>query len=268
MNMAGSIFIETLRRSWRQVLYWGVALSLMAWVVLLAAQDSKTLQEFANLIERMPMIIQMFGISDAAVLATPEGFINFRFFSTVILLMAVFAVNAGLNVVANEEDTGIMDVLLSMPVPRWRVVLEKYLAYALIGVLIILVTCVGLALEVAAVGIDLNTGRLIESALNMIPTLLMMIAFTTLMTTLLRRKATATAVAAAFIVGSYFVNTLGGMASGMADTVRAFSFFRYYDNQSVMTDGLNFGNMTLLLVLAAVMLAGSLWFFDRRDIGA
>ena len=87
-----------------------------------------------------PLLLQAFGMTDAAQLATPAGFLDFGFFSYMMLVLAAYAVIAGLSVTANEEDRGIMDVLLSLPIPRWRLVVERFLAYALILVLILVLT--------------------------------------------------------------------------------------------------------------------------------
>jgi putative exporter of polyketide antibiotics len=71
-----------------------------------------------------------------------------------------------------------------------------------------------------------------------------------------------------FVVGSYFVDFLGGAASGsLADALRALSFFSYYDATTVMQTGLNWGSVALLLGVTAALVAGALWFFQRRDVG-
>lgn len=34
-----------------------------------------------------------------------------------------------------------------------------------------------------------------------------------------------------------------------------------------MRDGLNFGNMAILLVASALLVAAAVWLFERRDVG-
>jgi hypothetical protein len=110
--------------------------------------------------------------------------------------------------------------------------------------------------------------KLVQSSLNVIPSTLLVMAFTACAAVVIRRKGRATALAAVFVIGSYFINILGESAAGSAaDAIRAISFFRYYDSSGVMQNGLAWGNIVLLVALAAVLVAGSLWFFQRRDVG-
>ena len=44
----------------------------------------------------------------------------------------------GMRVTANEEDSGILDVVLSLPVRRWQVMVEKIAAYLVTIVMIAL----------------------------------------------------------------------------------------------------------------------------------
>lgn len=268
--IAGTIFTETLRRNWRQILYWGIGLALLGVYIAVVIPDVDALKQYAAIAESVPpALLQMFG-ADAATLATPEGFITFGFFGYTLLILAVYAVIAGLGVTANEEDAGILDIVLSLPVPRWRLVLEKLAAYMLIMVAIIVVGFLGMLLgaQTSALMREINMTRLVEGTLNMIPSSLLMIALTAFVAAVVRRKNTATGIVAAFIVASYFVDFLGAAASGSAVSgVRALSFFSYYDAQAVVMNGLNVGNIALLLAVTALLVAGSVWAFQRRDVG-
>ncbi|MBI5671138.1 MAG: ABC transporter permease subunit [Chloroflexi bacterium] len=269
--MTGTIFVETLRRNWRQILYWGISLALLGWMIAAIVQDVDILKQYEQIAKNFPpALLQLFGAEDAATLTTPEGFITYGFFGYSLLILAVYAVIAGLGVTANEEDAGIMDIVLSLPVPRWRVVLEKLAAYMLIMVAIIAVSFLGLLIgaQMSPVMREVNLMRLVEGTLNMIPSSLLMIAITTFAAAIVRRKNTATGIAAAVIVGSYFVDFLGKSASQSAlGGVRAVSFFSYYDPQAVLVNGLNVGHVALLLAITGLLVAGTVWAFQRRDVG-
>jgi ABC-2 type transport system permease protein len=271
--MTGAIFRETLRRQWRQVLYWGAGLGLYGLYITSVINDVDFLQQYAQIMESMPpALLQMFGVEDTAVVATPAGFISFGFFGYSLLILAVFAVVCGMNITANEEEDGIMDVLLSAPIPRWRIIVEKFLAYALMTMLILAVSFVGLliGLQAADLGDESGqvAGQIFEGTINVIPSMLLMIAFTMFMGTVLRRRGTAVAISSVFIVASYFINFLGELAGGtLADVLRGVSLFSYYNPDEVMLNGLNAGNIAVLLLVTAALFAGSLFAFQRRDIG-
>ena len=89
--MAGTVFKDTLRENWRQIIYWGLGMAVLGWFMTLVAGDSDTLKGYADLFASMPpALMAAIGIQDAAAMATPEGFINFVFFGYAILVYAVF----------------------------------------------------------------------------------------------------------------------------------------------------------------------------------
>ena len=102
--MAGVTFIEQLKRSWRQILYYGGGLAFMIAFVMSIMQDVTVLEAYGGMIERMPpQLLSSIGIEDAAIIATPEGFASFAGLTYGSIILAVFAVMAGLDVTANDE---------------------------------------------------------------------------------------------------------------------------------------------------------------------
>jgi len=268
--MTGAIFTETLRRNWRQILYWGLGLGMYGMMVVLLAPNSDMLNSYAKIIQAMPStMLQAFGGEDVTSVATPAGFFNLSFFSYALIIMAFYAAVAGMNVTANEEDAGIMDVLMSLPVPRWKLILEKFLAYVVVVVVILTLTFLctwGVLLAVPTFGID--TGLLLAAVANLLPGTLMMLGLTVLLGAFFRRKNVAIGVASAVIVGSYFIDFIGRAASdSAAGALRVVSFFAYYDSGHVIREGLNWLNVLVLVVAAVVLLVGGMWLYQRRDIG-
>jgi hypothetical protein len=90
----------------------------------------------------------------------------------------------------------------------------------------------------------------------MLPATLMMIALTACLASVLRRKSTAIAAASGIIVASYFLDFIGrAVANEIVNAAQKLSFFTYYDSQDVILNGLNAGNMALLLALTAILVA-------------
>ncbi|MBZ0282306.1 MAG: ABC transporter permease [Anaerolineae bacterium] len=272
--MNGVIFMEMLRRNWRTTLYWGIGLGLYGYIIIIFIPNVDMLQQYAELMASMPpAMLQMFGVEDAATMATPEGFIGSAYFVYVVFMLAVYAVMAGLSITANEEDQGIMDVVLSLPIKRSQIIIEKSLFYLLAVVAIALLGYAGLMLGMATgsgseTALKVDSGIMLAGSINVIPITLLMIAATAFAATIFRRKNTATGVATAFIIISYLVEYLGSTATtSTAAQINNLSFFHYFDSNTVMVSGLNAGNVILLLIVTVVFAVGSLWFWQRRDVG-
>ncbi|MBI1277770.1 MAG: ABC transporter permease subunit [Anaerolineaceae bacterium] len=266
--MNGVVFTETLRRGWRGMIYWGLGFGFYGLMIMLVVQDSNLLKQYGEISKALPpALLQLFG-GDATSLATPEGFLAYGFFGYLLLIFAVYAILSGLNITANDEDAGIMDMVLSLPLPRWRVVLEKFLAYSLMILGIVAISYVGLLIGTRFSALQIDGSRLFQATVNIIPATLLMLGFTALVGAVFRSKGTATAVAAFFVVGSYVLNFLGVAASGtFFDKVKALSFFSYYDHQGVILHGLSIGNVVILLVVTVICAGAAVWSFQRRDVG-
>jgi ABC-2 type transport system permease protein len=270
--MTGAVFRETIRRGWRLMLGWGIGLGAIFWLQIIIVPDVAAIQQMANLMTSLPPIVmQMFGGGiDVAYMATPEGYLSLRTFNSFILIFfAAYAVTVGMNVTANDEDAGIQDVVMSLPVSRARFVLEKLLAYALMTVGVVLMATAGTLLGVAMTpSLALDAGRVMMGMLNFFPATLLTLMFTAMIGALIRRRSTAMAIAVAFVVGSYFLDTIGAAAAEtVAGALRAVSYFTYFDGSQMLQHGLNLGNILVLLVASVVFGAISLWAYERRDIG-
>ncbi|MBZ0279067.1 MAG: ABC transporter permease, partial [Anaerolineae bacterium] len=254
---------------WRSALYWGIGFILLGAYIPFVGQDSRMLEQMTDLVKNLPdWMMQVFGAEDITAFATPEGFLSMAYFGYAILVFAVYAVMAGLNVTANDEDEGILDVVLSLPVPRGQVIVEKFLTYALFAVFIAALGFVGIVIGVALTAFEADIMTALKGSINLVPSVWLILAFTVLMTALFRRKATATAITAVFIVASYFIDFIGGATRGsIVDNLRALSFFNYYSSETLLTQGLNIGNMLFLVIVTIGLLLASLWAFNRRDIG-
>ncbi len=267
--MIGTIFIEQLKRGWRQILYWGGGLAGLAFFMFMILQDSAIAEQYAALLEQFPPVfINALGLEEAAQLAEPEGFLAFAAFLYGAIILAVFGVMAGLNIIANDEDSGEMNVLLSLPIPRWRVIVEKFLAYILIIIGITLVLYGGMLIGSLISPVEVDMGKMLVGAINLIPAGISVMGITVFVTSLFSNKLISTGVAAAIIMGSYVLNVAGeAVQEGtIGDTLSNLSIWHYFDTQGAVFNGINPANVALLLGIAAVAVLAATFFFERRDV--
>lgn len=269
--MTGAIFANTLRRGMRTAVWWGLGMAGLLAIQIIVLKDSSLLQQTADLLKAIPpfLLQAIGGTSDLAYMATPSGYLALQFYGFIILVYAAYSVLAGLNVTANDEEAGVMDVFLSLPVSRTRLILEKTLSFTVLSVIVVAFTLCGLLLSLAATpNIAWDIGSLVLATINILPGMLMLMAGAILAGALFRRRGTAVAVCTIFIIASYFLTTFALAAPGtILDSLRWLSFMSYYDATGVMQHGLNWGNITVLLLAGAGMLGAATWRYERRDIG-
>ncbi len=267
--MSGTIVGATLRASWKQILYWGLGLGALGLYIDFIASSPDIISGYAELLGSMPpAMLQAFGASDIALLTTSEGWIVSIFVSEAAIFLSVFAVLAGLSITANDEHSGLMDVILSLPISRAAYMLERWLGYALIGFAIVLLCALITVAGMMGLNVDAQTDVIFMSVMNLYPGTLLVMTVTCLLSTALRRRAAAIALSAAFVVLSYIFNIIGASASGaIADLMERLSYFSYVHGEDFVLGVYDPANTLVVLAAALIGFALSLKLFTSRDIG-
>jgi len=267
--MTWQILLDTLRQDWKQALYWGFGIGILGFYVTFIASDLEVVQQYAELLESLPpAMLSAFGIGDVRLFTTAEGFISLAYVTYAMIILSVYAVMIGLSITADEEDNGILDTLLALPISRTQVILEKFVAYALITLALIIISTIMPLIAIAIFSVELDVTKVVFGVLSIYPGILLLIAVTGLFGVLARRRITAIAYTVVFILVSYFINFLGNSATdSFATTLQQFSIFYYTDGQAVITDTYNPLTAIALLIVTGACIVASIRQFNRRDLG-
>ncbi|MCZ7543139.1 MAG: ABC transporter permease [Anaerolineae bacterium] len=262
--MGGAVFRRTLGDSWRGILGWGLALAALAFIVISFYPTISMFPELSNIIESMPPFMKAM-VGDIEDFTSPEGFLATKLFTSMPIILAVYGIISGVAAVAGEENRGTMDLLMSAPVARWRVILEKFAAFvvSVLGILAIMYVGVVVGVLVTA-EIETPPGRLLEATLNLVPITLTFGAFTFFLSAALPSRMPAGPIAAAVVVATYAIYLFGELSSVVA-SVQWISPFYYYGN-STLIDGVVWGKVVVLVVVSAVLVLLSMVSFERRDL--
>lgn len=266
--MAWVMFRQALRHHWRSALAWGVGVGVLNLLTMSFFPNMDALRQFEQLFRALPpTLMQAFGLNVNEQL-TPDSFLASLLFTRVVLILAVYGVLAGASITANEEDAGIMNVLLAQPVARARIFVERVLAHAVLTALVLLLSFGGLLIGSLLIELEVNLTRQFEATFGLYPALMIMIVSTALLGVVLRRRALVLGVAGAFVLGSYFLDTLGAAISeGIMPTLRQFSFLAYNSAADVVARGIQWGDALMLLAVAVGMVLLALVGWQRRDVG-
>ena len=267
--MSGIVIGNTLRTSWKQILYWGLGLGALGLYIDFIASSPDIISGYAELFKTMPpAMLKAFGASDVALFTTSEGWIVSIFVSEAAIFLSIFAVMAGLNITANDEQSGVMDVILSLPISRAAYILERWIGYALIGLAIIVLTAAITVGGMIGMNIEAPSDVIFASILNLYPSMLLVMTVTSLLATVMRRRALAIGLSAAFVIVSYLFNAIGAAAGGAAaDLMESLSYFSYVHGEAFVLGTYDPMNTVLVLVAVAIGFGLSLKMFVSRDIG-
>ena len=266
--MIGSVFLETFKQTWKQMVYWGVGLAAMALLVVIMVPlfDMQQMKEL--LASFPPVILAMIGVGgELDIFATNEGFVAIGFFGKSALIFAVYPVVMGMRITANEEDSGILDVVISLPMDRARILIEKFLAYGVSIVGVVLLIYLGLYAGAVIGDVELNVARLAEVTFYLIPLMVFVMAVTMFIAVIVRRRQVALGIVTAFVIASYMLQTIGTAAEGTAaESLGTVSFLTYYNAGDILSQGFIWPHIAGFVLLSVVLLAASLYRFEHRDI--
>ena len=225
-----------------------------------AALDDTLAAFTADLPEAFGAII---GTSD---LSTPAGWFQAETFSLMApaLIMAV-SITVGAKALAGEEAQRTMGLLLASPVRRSRVVLQKATAMVILASVVALATFLGVSGGVLIASLDLSFGNVAATSLL---ALLLGLVFGSLALML----SAATGRVNLAVIGSigtaflaYLINSFLPLSEGLA-AVAAWSPFDWYLGSDPLVNGMAWADAGLLATIVIVLIAASVFFFERRDL--
>jgi ABC-2 type transport system permease protein len=262
-----NIFTKTVR-DLRWPTFW-VALGMGAmtgYFALLFPTYAKII-DLNAILEKMGPAAKLMGASlgDASTLV---GFLHIELFSMILpALMVTFAAGMASGFTAGEESRGTIDVLLSYPVSRRRLVLEKTLAVVL-GCIVSAVVVWVLAMVGAAASASALPGDKLAAALVML--VLIGLAFGAIalsISAFTGNRGASIGIAVALMVVMYLVDALANIVDSLG-MVRPLSLFRYYMGGDPLRNGISFPDAGVLVAVAVLFLVISLIAFERRDLAA
>ena len=255
-----SIFIQTLRNLRWQIFWYGIGLALMAALVIYVYPSYASQLADFNIPEAMRALT---GNVDYG---TGAGFLSGEFLSWVPIVVAVFAIMSGTSAIGSEEANGTLDLLLAQPISRRRVAVEKLAALLVSTLLVVLITYIGWLISVPFVKIDVGLGDLALATVNLVPIMLVLQSIGCLASVSMANRGVATGAVTAFTVASYFVNYVASLVHAI-EPLRLLSIFHYYHGTEVLTDGIQWFGLILLLALYVGFSILAVTGLERREIG-
>jgi ABC-2 type transport system permease protein len=255
-----ALVIAQLRDRRRSLLAWGLPIGLMsAFIVAIfpSVQDAlaKAIRDYP------PALKEAFGISE---LSTVEQYLDAEMLSLIVPLAAGYlGVRSVSSALSGAAESGRLDVLLSAPLSRRRLVAAGFAATAVelsaVLALSLLLTLLGSLLA----GAGLDFGLALAGFANVWPLALLFAGLGVVVTGWSLRTAVVTGSVAGVLVAMYVADLIGRLDPSISG-IRYASVFRYYGRAiEAGIDPLAFAGVTAAAVALAAL--GAL-LFERRDL--
>jgi len=247
-----------------QVLSYGLGLGAWAFLVVIIYPDVS--EQFADF--ELPEFYEALFGEQIRDLTHPRTFVSIEYFSWVPVVVGVYAVVASTALLAGEESRGTADFLLTQPISRRRLYIEKFVGWLLGAVAILLITNIGfvLGLPFVDVGGELELLHLLGTSLMVLPVLTLFATTGLLLGAIAPSRGTASAILTAFVVVSYFAGSFAQLTPA-TEGLRYLSPFYYAGLTEMLVVGVHWWHQALLVTIAVLLAVLGLFAFERRDVG-
>lgn len=241
-----------------------VGISLLAGLVIWVFPSFQQSIDIDELLTAYPQpVLKAFGIET---MASIEGFLAVELYSFVwVILLALYTAYAAAGLVADAVEHERMDLWLSLPVPRWRLLLEQFLTLLVPIVIVNVVVPVVVYAGSLAIDDPIAVRDLVMVHVLSIPYLLTTAAIGLVIGVIFSRASIAERVALALVFALFLVESL--LTDTDLDWLGAVSPTRYYQVNDILIRGQYDYVAAGILLAATVGLFGlAAVLFTRKDV--
>jgi ABC-2 type transport system permease protein len=253
--LLGSVFGKSIRDLVWPTVWWAVGLS--AYVVMIVGTVNQVLEPLRDVLSNLGWMAAIVGN-----MATPAAYLGYSLFTFLPVLLAVHAITQ-INSWSDDEEEGRLEVLAAMPLPRWMLLVPRYVALAASMLAIVLFVYAAIAVSAPAFNVTLDTGQVLLALLAAVPVGLVVAAFGLLVATWLKRPGLAVPITVTVVVAMFFLQLFGPVFE-LPEAVLNLSIFQLYGRP--LTDGIEWRWIGALAAATLLFAVGSLVGLQRRDI--
>ena len=186
------------------------------------------------------------------------------------LVTSIYALINGTGTLAGEEEDGRLEMVVTLPKPRWQIVTSKAIALSIASFIIYLIVALSALavfqsiqgqIETDMVGMDLFNAVLFSWSLVFAVGMIAMF-----LSAFCANRRIAGVISAAILIVSYFGSNLAASTSAL-EPFEPFFLFTYLDASSkAVMEGQRAGDILVLLGIGLVSFILALVFFERRNL--
>jgi ABC-type transport system involved in multi-copper enzyme maturation permease subunit len=261
-----SVYTKNLRKSWLSGIVPPVV--IIGFVGTIALSWSSMQELLLQRLETMDNPIMKAILGDlglAGLGATWEAVLFMYAGGTMNILLLCIAVFIPARLLSTEIDKKTFDIMLSLPIPRWRYLLEKYAVYISYSILVPIAMVVVMLGSTSLLGETITTSLVLNYSLGYFILLFTLGALSLLCATIFLDSNKSLAAAGVLIGGQYFLDSMGSMLAAFGN-FEALSLFNYFSLGAIQEAGmLPIGEIIIVVGIGILALSSALFIFHRRE---
>lgn len=200
-------------------------------------------------------------------MATYVGFLNIEMYQIFwVLILGIIIGFVAASLIAKEVESKTIDVLMSNPVSRPQIIIEKFIGLIPMTLIINFSAMFAIIGVTIVIGEELNFYYLFLTHLISIPYFLSIVSIGIFISTLMDEKMRASIVTMAIVVAMFVFDSIAEISPDFKfiGNLSLKHYFNPYQTLKVgEIDGIGVG---VLILVSCVMLFASIWYFNYKDI--
>jgi ABC-2 type transport system permease protein len=260
------VFAQGLRDRRRSLLWWSLGVAIYIAVIAAMWPSIRGAAGLNDIMSQLPKsILDLMGASDFDI-STGAGYVSGELFGFMIpIFILILTIGAGAAAVGGAEERGTLDLLLSHPISRRRVLLQSAALIAVEAAIFGTVVVATLAIATPLADLQIALAHSVGAAFGIV-----MLGIAVGWTALAVGAATGSRSVALAVTGSVAAITyLLGSLSGLVDflhNAKWISPFFYATDGSPLVHGYTWWHALVLAAFGVVVLAVGAELFDRRNL--
>jgi ABC-2 type transport system permease protein len=259
------LFLQELRFRRNAIIGWGVGLCFFP-IVYVGLYPSFA-EQMAGFEDLMDMAFyQALGFT----MATFEDYLASTITNLVPIIISVYALINGTGTLAGEEESGRLEMIVALPIPRWQIVTVKAAALAIALLLIVAIVGAGTALTLAYIQSEVETevtpAGVFVSVLAAWPLILAFGMISLFLGAFSASRRAAAMLATIVVIVSYLGNNLTGLITSLESIEWLFVNNYFEATADAIRNGQQTGNVLVLLGISLVAFLLAIFFFQRRNV--
>lgn len=186
------------------------------------------------------------------------------------LIASIYAIINGTGTLAGEEEDGRLEMMVTLPLPRWQVVVAKAIALTVATfIMFLIVSLVSVVVFQAIEGqieTDLVAIDVVTAIISAWPLVFALGMTSIFLAAFSASRRAAAMIATAILIVSYFGNNLANSTSAL-EPFEPFFLFTYLDSSGrAVAEGQQPADVLVLLGVGLVAFVLALFFFERRNL--
>ena len=200
-------------------------------------------------------------------MASYVGFLNIEMYQIFwVLILGIIIGFLAASSIAKEIESKTIDILMSNPVSRKQIIIEKFIGLLPMVLIINFVAMLTIMMMTIAIGEDLNFWYLILTHLISLPYFFSIVAIGLFISTLFDEKMKASVVMMAIVVAMFIFDSIAEMIPDY-ETLGLISLKHYFQPYNALKLGQIDATANLILILVTIIaLIAAMFYFDWKDI--